>query len=81
VFGGKPVAIIGASTTAFGALLSQSAWLPVLKRLGAPVWSGGRIALAKAHTLFTEDGVLSDEATKEQLRTFLARFIASIEGR
>ena len=34
VFGGKPVAILGASPGAFGTLLSQNAWLPVLKDPG-----------------------------------------------
>src|SRR5216683_7475771 len=34
VFGGKPVAIIGASPGGFGTILSQEAWLPVLRTLG-----------------------------------------------
>ena len=35
VFGGKPVALIGASPGNFGTILSQAAWLPVLRTLGA----------------------------------------------
>ena len=37
VFGGKPVALIGASPGGFGTILSQNAWLPVLRTLGAVV--------------------------------------------
>ena len=35
VFGGKPVAIAGASPGGFGTILSQNAWLPVFRTLGA----------------------------------------------
>jgi len=42
VFGGKPVAIIGASPGGFGTILSQEAWLPVLRTLGTKPWFGGR---------------------------------------
>ena len=34
-FGGKPVALIGASPGGFGTNLSQNAWLPVLRTLSA----------------------------------------------
>ena len=34
VFGGRPVGVIGASPGGFGTLLSQTAWLPVLKTAG-----------------------------------------------
>src|SRR3546814_9200020 len=34
VFGGKPVAVIGASPGGFGTQLGQNAWLPVLRTLG-----------------------------------------------
>jgi len=41
VFGGKPVALIGASPGGFGTILSQNAWLPVLRTLGSEFWSEG----------------------------------------
>jgi len=37
VFGGKPLAILGASPGGFGTVLSQSAWLPVLRYLDSTV--------------------------------------------
>ena len=44
VFGGRKVAVIGASPGGFGTLLSQTAWLPVLKTLGTNPWFGGAAA-------------------------------------
>ena len=43
VFGGKPVALMGASAGGFGTILSQNAWLSVLRKLGARHWSGGTL--------------------------------------
>src|SRR5215813_14765410 len=38
VFGNKPVALMGASPGGFGTVLSQNAWLPVLRTLGTKPW-------------------------------------------
>lgn len=74
VFGGKPVAIIGASPGGFGTILSQTAWLPVLRTLGADFWSEGRLMVARASGVFDADGKLIDAKVEEQLRHFLAGF-------
>src|SRR5690606_13011603 len=55
VFGGRPVALIGASPGGFGTLLSQTAWLPVFKTLGAQLWSGGKLMVSRAATVFDAD--------------------------
>ena len=81
VFGGKPVAIMSASPGGFGAVLSQTAWLPVMKTLGAPVWAGPRLTVSRSGSAFSEDGSLVDEAVREQLRKFLAGFVASLQSR
>src|SRR5437764_2684635 len=47
VFGGRPVAIAGASPGGFGTILSQNAWLPVFRTLGADLWSGGRLIISR----------------------------------
>src|SRR5207249_8069761 len=52
VFGGKPVAIIGASPGGFGTILSQNAWLPVFRTLGADLWAGGRLLVSRAGSVF-----------------------------
>jgi chromate reductase len=74
VFGGKPVALMGASPGGFGTILSQNAWLPVLRTLGAELWSEGRLLVSRAHTILAEDGTVSDPKTAEQLRSFLQGF-------
>jgi len=81
VFTGKPVAIMSASPGGFGAVLSQTAWLPVMKTLGAPVWAGPRLTVSRAGSAFGDDGSLVDETVREQLRKFLAGFVASLQSR
>ena len=76
VFGGKPVALIGASPGGFGTVLAQNAWLPVVRTLGAELWSGGRLLVSRAQAAFAEDGTLADEKVREQLRTFVQGFAA-----
>jgi NAD(P)H-dependent FMN reductase len=81
VFGGRPVAVMGASPSGFGTVLSQSAWLPVLKTLGAATWSGGKMLVARAGDAFDANGNLVDERAREQLRKFLAGFTAFAAAR
>lgn len=78
VFGGRPVAIIGASPGNFGTILAQNAWLPVMRALGVNLWSGGRLMAPRAASLFGEDGPLSDEAMAKRLQTFMAGFVGYI---
>ncbi len=72
--GNRAVAVIGASPGGFGTILSQNAWLPVLKTLGTRHWSGGRIMLSRAHQAFDADGALSDENNRKLLSGFLQGF-------
>jgi NAD(P)H-dependent FMN reductase len=74
VFGGRPFAVIGASPGGFGTILAQAAWLPVLRTLGVRYWSGGRLMVSRAQQVFDEHGEAKDEATREQLRKFVAGF-------
>ncbi|HHX88253.1 MAG TPA: NAD(P)H-dependent oxidoreductase [Paracoccus sp.] len=74
-FGGKPVAVIGASPGGFGTILSQNAWLPVLRTLKARPWYDGRLMVSRAHTLMDGHDALSDPATRERLAGFLAGFV------
>lgn len=75
VFGNRPVALMGASPGGFGTTLSQTAWLPVFRTLRVrPYWEG-RLMVSRAHTLFSESGELTDEKTREHLRTFVDGFV------
>ncbi len=74
VFGGRPVGVIGASPGRFGTLLSQTAWLPVLKTLGTAAYFGGRLQVTGASDVFNDAGELVDERIREQLRKYLEGF-------
>lgn len=80
VFGGKPVALMGASPSSFGTILSQNAWLPILRTLGTEFWSGGRLLVSRAQMTFSEDGAISDPKIAAQLRVFLEGFGAFIRS-
>lgn len=80
VFGGKPVAVIGASPGGFGTILSQDAWLPVLRTLRAQLWSGGRVMVSRAGGVFDADGRIVDEKVAVALRDYMAGFVAYVRG-
>jgi NAD(P)H-dependent FMN reductase len=78
VFAGKPVAVIGASPGGFGTILSQNAWLPVLRTLGAGLWTGGRLMVSRAGNVFDADGNIVDERTNDGLRRYVEGFVAHV---
>ena len=77
VFKDRPVAIMGASLGS-GAILSQAAWLPILHRLSARIWHGGRLMVPGADKAFDTNGTLTDERTRTSLQTFVAGFAAFV---
>ncbi|MGE0113967.1 MAG: NADPH-dependent FMN reductase [Steroidobacteraceae bacterium] len=81
VFGNKAVAVIGASPGGFGTILSQAAWLPVLRTLGTRPWFGGRLMVSRANQVFDAAGELQDETVRKQLATFMAGFADFIQGK
>jgi len=81
VFGAKPVAIMGASPGGFGTILSQNAWLPVWKTLGADLWSGGRLLVSRAATVFDASGALVDASVRENLSKFLEGFVRYVAAK
>jgi len=78
VFAGRPFAVMGASPGGFGTTLSQTAWLPVLRTLGTQFWSGGRLQVSRAATVFDEAGNLKDPGVEQQLKQFLAGYVAFV---
>lgn len=81
LFGGKPVAVLGASPGGFGTILAQDAWLPVLRTLGTKPWFEGRMLVSRAQSVFDADGNLVDDATRQRLGQFLAGFAAFVASR
>jgi chromate reductase len=80
VFGGRPVAIMGATPSGFSTLLAQNAWLPTLRHLGANLWTGGRVVVPHAHTLM-KDGEFTDEAIRKQVAVFVQGFATYTQTR
>jgi len=78
VFGGKPVALMGASPGGFGTTLSQAAWLPVLRTLGTRPWFGGKLLVSRAHEAFGPDGAPKEAALKTHLQEFMRGFAAAL---
>jgi chromate reductase len=66
VLRGKPVAVVGASTSAFGATLAQSDLRRVLKSLGAQVLEA-ELPVSRAYEAFLADGRLADPQLRSQL--------------
>lgn len=74
VFGGRPVAIAGATPGGWGTLLAQSAWLPILKALSTTVYSEKSMLLSKANTAFDVSGQLTNPDSITILTDFIVGF-------
>jgi NAD(P)H-dependent FMN reductase len=81
VFGDKPVAIMGATPGRAGTRLAQSAWLPVLRALGARAWFGEQLYVAGAAQVFDAQGRLIDEKVRKLLSEFMAGFAAFVSAK
>jgi NAD(P)H-dependent FMN reductase len=74
VFVDRPVAVMGATPGMGGTTLAQSAWLPVVRTLKMRPWFGGRLLVSGARQAFDEQGNLTDEKIRGQLKTFVEGF-------
>lgn len=74
VFGGRPVALLGASPGGFGTVLSQAAWLPTLRALGTEPWFEGQLMVARAGSVFDAEGRIVDAAIEARLKKFVGAF-------
>lgn len=75
-FGGKPVAMAGASLGGFGTILSQDAWLGVMRALGTRPWCEGRLMVGRAAGVFDDEGHLTDDQLRDRLKEFLVGFVS-----
>ena len=76
----KPVAVVGASTGAFGAVWSQQELRKVLRALGARVVEDG-IAVRHADRQFDDAGRLVPEDLREELGSVVAALAAEVRER
>ena len=74
IFGNLPIGLMGATPGTFGTAFSQYAWLPVLRVLGAQVWSGRLRWISGAMGKFDEEGNLADDGVKKQLTKYMSGF-------
>ena len=71
---GKPAAVLGASTSLFGAVWAQAELRKVLKTIGARVVER-ELPVAQAHETLGDDGLPRDPAAREQLQDILAELL------
>jgi chromate reductase, NAD(P)H dehydrogenase (quinone) len=76
----KPVAVVGASTGAFGAVWSRADLRKVLAATGARVVEG-EVAVGHAPTRFGEDGLLADEDLLRQLQEVVDGLVEAVDAR
>lgn len=76
----KPVAVVGASTGAFGATWAQAELRKVLGAAGARVVDG-EVALGHAMDRLDENGRLNDENLEDQVREVVRALLAEVQSR
>jgi NAD(P)H-dependent FMN reductase len=74
IWRGKPVGLIGASPSSYGTLLSQTAWLQVLRTLGTRPYFGASLYVGNATKVFDAAGKLVDDTIRERLRRYMHGF-------
>lgn len=76
----KPVAVVGSSTGAFGAVWAQAELRKVLAAIGARVVEG-ELPVGHAPTRFDERGDLADDQLREQYGEILETLVESVRAR
>ena len=76
----KPVAVVGASTGAFGAVWAQADLRKVLGAAGARVVEDD-VAVGHAHERFDSEGRLEDETLRGQVDEVLEELVGAARGR
>jgi NAD(P)H-dependent FMN reductase len=80
VFRDKPVGLMGASPGAYGTVLSQTAWLQVLRTLRTRPYFGQLLYVGGAEKVFDASGRLVDDGVRKRLRAYLEGFVALVRG-
>jgi chromate reductase len=76
----KPAAVIGASSSMFGAVWAQAELRKILGAIGARV-VGDELPVAQAHERFDTDGRLTDEELRARLAEILNALVAEAQPR
>lgn len=78
-FARKPTAIIGASTGAIGTAVAQQSLRSVMAFCNSPLMNSIEAYIQFKPGLITDDGDVTNEATAEFLRNYMAEFYGFIE--
>lgn len=79
VFGGRPVALIGATPGGGGTRLAQTAFLPVFRVLGLVPFYGKSLFVADAGSVLGSE-TLTDPALSRRIAEYMSAFSQFIEG-
>jgi NAD(P)H-dependent FMN reductase len=80
VFGGKPIALLGATPGGWGTVFAQTAWLPVLRTLRTKLWTAqGPFYVSGAAKVFDDSGLV-DAELRERLRKYMAAFVEHVRA-
>jgi chromate reductase len=79
VWGGKPAAVIGISIGSIGTALAQQHLRNILAYLDMPTLGQPEMFLQNKPGLFTADGGIGPDDTKQFLQAFLERFAAWVQ--
>jgi NAD(P)H-dependent FMN reductase len=80
VFGGKAVALLGATPGGWGTVFAQTAWLPVLRTLRMRLWTAqGPFYVSGAAKVFDPSGPV-DAELRERLRKYMAAFVDHVRA-
>lgn len=71
VFAGKPTGMLSASMSAVGGARAQGQLRQILAGMLAPVHMAPEFLLSSAHNAFDDDGLLSDDKTRQVLKRYL----------
>lgn len=74
VFGQRKIGIIGASPSQFGTTFAQTAWLPILRCLHTHPYFDAELFVSYAHTMFNEQGHITDKTLQERLARYIEGF-------
>jgi chromate reductase len=79
VFGGKPLAMMGASLSGFGTILSQTAWLQTWRLLHVNLWNEKMpLMISRANTVLDAEGRITDAKMRQNLKEYIEAFIAFV---
>jgi NAD(P)H-dependent FMN reductase len=76
---GKPAAVTGTSTGPRGASFAQYDVRKILGYFDAHVMGQPEVYVGNGDKIFDENGILTDEKTKERLQNFLEKFRSHVE--